>query len=62
MDVIPSDKELEGKKKCLFVSWLDEKPGEKGREGAQKRYFNQFSPQINNSTLNKKRFLLMMAS
>lgn len=62
MDVKPSDKELEGKKKCLFLSWLDAKQGEKGREGAHKRYFDQFSPQINNSTLNKKRFLLMMAS
>jgi hypothetical protein len=34
---------------------------QKRREGTQGRYFSQFSLQINNSALNKKRFLLMIA-
>lgn len=50
------------KKMSMFVSWLDEKQGEKGEEGAQQRYSSQFSPQINNSAVNKKRFLFMIAS
>lgn len=61
VDVVQSDRELE-KKKNVSVSWRDEKQGKKGREKAQQRYFSQFSLYINNSTVNKERFLLMMVS